>query len=99
MTAPALTTELRLPADQLELLADLLAARLTAALPKPQPTAQALLAAAPYLSVKDAAQVADIDEKTIRRAIDSGDLKAGKAGRQIRITPEDLQDWMRRKGA
>ena len=50
------------------------------------------------LTVKEAAALAATCEETIRRAYWSGQLKADKVGRNIRIRPSALNDWIRRGG-
>jgi excisionase family DNA binding protein len=48
------------------------------------------------LSVKDAMHQTQIGERTIRNAIDAGDLAAIKLGeRRIRIRPESLEQWLK----
>ena len=45
-------------------------------------------------------EVADLEAtstKTIRRRIAAGELRALKAGGQLRIRPKDLQDYRHRK--
>lgn len=44
----------------------------------------------PYYSIYEAADVLRVHERTIRNHIKSGDLKAGKIGRQWRISREAL---------
>lgn len=44
----------------------------------------------PYFSIYEAADVLCVHERTIRNHIKSGDLKAGKIGRQWRISREAL---------
>jgi excisionase family DNA binding protein len=48
------------------------------------------------LSVRDAMNQTQIGERTIRNAIDAGDLAAIKLGeRRIRIRPESLEAWLK----
>jgi excisionase family DNA binding protein len=48
------------------------------------------------LSIKDAMRQTQIGERTIRNAVDLGDLKAIRLGqRRIRIRPESLESWLR----
>ena len=47
------------------------------------------------LSVRDAAGIAGVSEKTIRRAIDNGELSAQRVGaRTIRLRHEALTEWV-----
>jgi excisionase family DNA binding protein len=49
-----------------------------------------------HYSVPDAAEYAGVDDKTIRRAIERGDLHAyrPRGTRVIRITAADLDAWL-----
>jgi excisionase family DNA binding protein len=48
------------------------------------------------LSVKDATRETKIGERTIRAAIDAGELKAIRLGeKRIRIRPESLEAWLK----
>ena len=47
----------------------------------------------PYFSIYEAADVLGVHERTIRNHIKNGDLKAGKAGRQWRISKADLIEF------
>lgn len=49
-----------------------------------------------FLSPKEIAQRLSLDRKTIYRAIDRGELRAFRFGTAIRISPEDMQDWIER---
>ena len=51
------------------------------------------------LTVQEVADTARVDHKTVRRAIQRGELAALRPGWQIRITPEAMQAWMERKSA
>lgn len=54
------------------------------------------MSAVSTLSVKDAMHQTQIGERTIRNAIDTGDLAAIKLGeRRIRIRPESLEAWLK----
>lgn len=55
-----------------------------------QKQAQILNLEKPYYSIYEAAAVLGVHERTIRNHIKTGDLKAGKAGRQWRIAKADL---------
>jgi len=48
------------------------------------------------LTVGDVAALAQLSTKTIRRAIDRGDLAASKLGGRVRIRREDVDDWIER---
>ncbi|WP_249020762.1 AlpA family transcriptional regulator [Conexibacter sp. S30A1] len=57
--------------------------------PEPAPVEERLL------SVRDAAQFAGVCEKTIRRAIDDGELPAQRVGeRVIRLHRDAVEDWV-----
>lgn len=47
-----------------------------------------------YLSVQQAAELANLSDKTIRRAIAAGDLEAFRVGRAIRLRTPDVQAWV-----
>lgn len=49
-----------------------------------------------YLSIKEVAERLSVCERTIRRAIKSGELRASMAGRQYRISEDDLRDYLHR---
>ena len=46
------------------------------------------------MSVQEAATYAKVSTQTIRRAIKAGELKAYRAGRQLRIDESDLVHWL-----
>jgi excisionase family DNA binding protein len=48
----------------------------------------------PLLTAADVARWAQVSERTVRRAIANGDLRAGRAGGQLRIAPEDARAWV-----
>ena len=48
----------------------------------------------PYYSIYEAASVLDVHERTVRNHIRNGLLKAGKSGRQWRISKADLLDYI-----
>jgi excisionase family DNA binding protein len=48
----------------------------------------------PLLSPAEAARLANVSTKTIRREIDRGALTALHAGRQLRIEPADFRRWL-----
>jgi excisionase family DNA binding protein len=48
----------------------------------------------PLLSPAEAARLANVSTKPIRRDIDRGALPSLHAGRQIRIDPEDFRRWL-----
>ncbi len=50
------------------------------------------------LSALDAARAAGVSERTIRRAIARGELRARKHGGVYQISPDDLADYRARKG-
>jgi excisionase family DNA binding protein len=50
------------------------------------------------LTCSQAAQRTGTHVETIRRAVRSGALRAGKAGRSPRIAPADLDSWLRGNG-
>lgn len=47
----------------------------------------------PFYSIYEAAEVLGVHERTIRRHIKTGELKAGKIGRQWRISREALLEY------
>ncbi len=51
---------------------------------------------APPLTAREAAEVAGVSERTIRRAIARGELPAGKHAGAYRIAPVDLATWQDR---
>ena len=68
-------------------------------MPAPEPLQLGLLADE-YLTIAEAARRVRVCERTIRRAIESGDLRAGRARASrpsrgaIRIRPVDLELWL-----
>jgi excisionase family DNA binding protein len=51
------------------------------------------------LTVPDAAEILSTSDKTVRRRIKSGELRAIKDGRLVRIDPRDLEDFIRDRRA
>ena len=49
-----------------------------------------------YLTVEEVAAYLRVSEATVRKLIESGELKATRVGRQYRISRESLQDYERR---
>lgn len=47
----------------------------------------------PFYSIYEAAEVLGVHERTIRRHIKTGELNAGKIGRQWRISREALLEY------
>lgn len=45
---------------------------------------------APFYSIDEAAKILGLSWRTIKRRIESGELKAAKIGQQYRISKEDL---------
>jgi excisionase family DNA binding protein len=60
----------------------------------PRPTNQA---PEQLLTIKEAAILCRVSEKTIRRWISAGDLTAAKLGAQWRIRPRDLDLFIRER--
>jgi len=56
-------------------------------------TGQAPAVSTPPLSAREAASVAGVSERTIRRAIARGELPAGKRAGAYRIAPGDVAAW------
>ena len=48
-----------------------------------------------WLSVDEAADAVCLSSKTIRRAIDRGELKASKVRNRVRINVNDVEAWLR----
>lgn len=46
------------------------------------------------LTPADVARWANVSERTVRRAIARGDLRAGRAGGQLRIAPTEAHRWV-----
>src|SRR4051812_23946650 len=65
----------------------------------PPKTAPAPAAALLYLTPREAAQIANVSGKTLRRWVQDGKLPARSLGRLIRIARADLVDFMERGGA
>lgn len=57
----------------------------------PTPTPERLL------TIKEVAELERASERTIRRRIDAGELPAIQDGRLVRIRPQDLEAWRRRR--
>ena len=49
------------------------------------------------LTIREVADYLQVDEKTIRRWIATGDLNAFKLGRQWRVAERDLQNFLRER--
>lgn len=49
----------------------------------------------PLLSAAEAAELTSVSVETVRRAVRSGALPAGRAGRRLRIHADDLEAWLR----
>lgn len=49
-----------------------------------------------YLTPTDAAKIAGVHEKTVKKWVARGELEAHHAGRLLRIRPGDLRAYMRR---
>ena len=47
------------------------------------------------LTIKDAAAVLQVSDKTVRRWIDAGDLVAHRIGRQWRVSQGDLETFIK----
>ena len=45
--------------------------------------------------LRDLAAIADVNEMTLRRAIDRGDLKAVKVGRVLRVDEDEFQKFLK----
>jgi excisionase family DNA binding protein len=48
----------------------------------------------PLLRVRDAAEKANVSERTIRRLIRKGELPALRVGGQVRLDPDELERWL-----
>lgn len=48
----------------------------------------------PLLTVAQVSELVQLDETTIRRAIKRGELQASKPAGQIRIAPDDVDQWL-----
>ena len=51
-----------------------------------------------YLSIAEIANVLSVSERTVRRWIQAGDLKAHQLGRHWRIHPDDLAAFLAARG-
>ncbi len=51
------------------------------------------------VSLRTAADMLDIHEDTLRKAIKAGDLPARKVGSRVRVEVTDLTDWYRKQPA
>jgi len=49
------------------------------------------------LTIREVADYLQVDEKTIRRWIATGDLNAFKLGRQWRVAEKELQNFLRER--
>jgi excisionase family DNA binding protein len=49
----------------------------------------------PLCTVAEAAEILNIDQKTVRRRIKDGALRSIKIGRLRRIDPRDIEDFIR----
>jgi excisionase family DNA binding protein len=49
----------------------------------------------PLLTIKQAAALLQVSEKTIRRRIEEGGLVAHRIGARLRIAPRDVADYLR----
>ena len=85
----ALVNDLGQDPEALDRLAELLAPRMTTHAPTPAAEASERL-----LTWSEAAQRTGTHVETIRRAVRSGALPAGRAGRSPRIAPADLETWL-----
>ncbi len=50
------------------------------------------------LSIQEAAEFFQMSTKTVRRWIAAGDLRAHRLGRQWRISPEDINQYLATRG-
>ncbi len=50
------------------------------------------------LSIAETAKFLGVSEKTVRRKITSGDLRASRVGAQWRIRPEDIEAYLASTG-
>ncbi len=51
----------------------------------------------PLHNVADVASCLDVAEKTVRRAIARGELPAHRVGRLLRVSEEDLADYLSKR--
>jgi excisionase family DNA binding protein len=49
------------------------------------------------LAVADIAEVTRVSTRTVRRWIDSGDLRVHRLGRQVRVSEEDLAAFLNQR--
>ncbi|HEY3944306.1 MAG TPA: helix-turn-helix domain-containing protein [Solirubrobacteraceae bacterium] len=48
----------------------------------------------PYLTVEQLAEIAQLSEKTVRRAITRGELHAFRCGTRVRIREDEARAWI-----
>jgi excisionase family DNA binding protein len=48
------------------------------------------------VTIKELVEFLKVSESTIRRAIDSGELKSFKVGKNIRIEREAVMEWIKK---
>jgi excisionase family DNA binding protein len=58
-------------------------------------TSRNVIAAKPFYSIAEVADLLGVNERTIRRWIDQGDLVAHRFGRQLRISRADFEAFVR----
>lgn len=63
------------------------------------PTRAAELLALPVQTTETAAELLQISESSIRRLIESGDLRTVRIGRLVRIPTDQLIDWIAREAS
>lgn len=49
------------------------------------------------LTIKEVAEVLNVNPRTVNRMIDRGELPAVKVGNRWRIKPEDVKDFLKTK--
>lgn len=49
-----------------------------------------------YYALRECAAIANVSERTVRRAINAGDLRAHRIGRSIRVAKTDFTAWIER---
>jgi putative molybdopterin biosynthesis protein len=49
-----------------------------------------------FYTIEEVAKLLRVNERTVRKLIDSGELHATRVGRQYRISQEQLDDYLRR---
>ena len=47
-----------------------------------------------YMSIRDAAKIAALSPRTVRRAIGRGEVNAYKVGGSLRLVPDDVHAWI-----